>query len=80
MTNTIHLPEIDATYDRDLAIRAAKLHLLCVKTLHGQPELTENYWDLAVHSFASLLGDDEELQLAAELIEAAIERDRGQNS
>ena len=80
MTDTVHLADIDATYDRDLAIRAAKLHLLCVKTLHGQPELTENYWDLAVHSFAALLGDDEELQLAAELIEAAIKRDREQNS
>jgi len=36
MTDTIHLPEIDATYDRDLAIRAAMNYLVLTER-RGQP-------------------------------------------
>ena len=72
MSSTIHLEAIEASYDRELAVKAAGHLLLALKALHGGPVLTEDLLDKAVLNLAYLLGDSEEVELANELIDAAI--------
>jgi len=72
MSETIHLEGIDVSYDREMAVKAAGHLLLALKVLHGAPVLNENLLDLADLVFAKILGDAEEIALAAELIEEAI--------
>jgi hypothetical protein len=74
MAEVIHLlPGIGVSYDRDQAIKAAHHLLLAYQALHGLGSLSDAHLDQVASLLAGLLGDDDEIALAGDLVNAALE-------
>jgi hypothetical protein len=74
MAEVIHLlPGIGVSYDRDQAVKATHHLLLAYQELHGLASLSDAHLDQVASLLAGLLGDNDEVVLAGDLVNAALE-------
>jgi hypothetical protein len=61
------------THDRAAALRATRLQMAALLALFEEPSMTENLADLAVLQVADLLGGDDWLEIADQLVNEVLE-------